>query len=88
MTSAAQAAALLVAVAAVLAATVVLGRTRSMRQALPVFLDLLTAAALLRLSTAPGWAALVVTAVVILLRRLAPVGIRTASASRRATSPR
>ena len=53
-----------------------------------MFLDLLTAAALLRLSTAPAWNALVVTAVVILLRRLAAVGIRTASVRRRATSPR
>ena len=88
MTSAADAAALLVAIAALLATAVVLGRTRSMRQALPVFLDLLTAAALLRLSAAPAWSALVVTAIVIVLRRLVTAGIRTASTTRRTTSTR
>jgi hypothetical protein len=70
--------ALLVGAAAVLAATLVLARTRSLRQALPVLLDLLTAAGLLRLAATPSWTTLGVTAVVIVLRRLVSVGLRTA----------
>jgi hypothetical protein len=76
-------AALAVVAAAILAGAVVLGRTRSLRQALPVLLDLLTAAGLLRLSVAPNWNALIVTAVVIALRRLTTAGIRTAFQVRR-----
>jgi hypothetical protein len=77
------AAALLTIAAAILAATVVLLRTGSLRQALPVLLDLLTAAGLLRLIATPTWGALAVTAIVIALRRLVTSGIRTASAARR-----
>jgi hypothetical protein len=76
-------AALVVVATAILAAAVVLGRTRSLRQALPVLLDLLTAAGLLRLSVGSSWSALAVTAVVIVLRRLTTSGIRTASRARR-----
>jgi hypothetical protein len=76
-------AALVVVAAAILAAAVVLVRTRSVRQGLPVLLDLLTASGLLRLSGAPSWDALAVTAVVIVLRRLTTAGIRTASQARR-----
>jgi hypothetical protein len=73
----------LVIAAAILAAALTLGATRSLRQALPVLLDLLTAAGLLRLSLTPTWSALTVTAVVIGLRRLTTAGIRTASTARR-----
>ena len=52
----------LVIAAAILAAALTLGATRSLRQALPVLLDLLTAAGLLRLSLTPTWSALTVTA--------------------------
>jgi hypothetical protein len=71
--------------AAIIAAALALGATRSLRQALPVLLDLLTAAGLLRLSLAPTWSALTVTAVVIGLRRLTTAGIRTASKARRSS---
>jgi hypothetical protein len=71
-------AALLVVAAAVVAAALVLARTRSMRQALPVLLDLFTAAGLLRLAATPSWTTLGVTAVVIVLRRLVSAGVRTA----------
>ena len=81
-------AALLVVAAAILAAAVVLVRIRSMRQALPVLLDLLTAAGLLRLAGAPAWSALAVTAIVIALRRLVTAGIQTASTARRTMAAR
>jgi hypothetical protein len=74
--------ALLTIAAAILAGALVLVRTRSLREALPVLLDLLTAAGLLRLAGSPSWSALAVTAIVIALRRLLTAGIRTAAASR------
>jgi hypothetical protein len=83
VTAAIGAAALATIAAAILAGALVLLRTRSLRQALPVLLDLLTAAGLLRLAAAPTWSALAVTAIVIVLRRLVTAGIRTASAARR-----
>jgi hypothetical protein len=69
--------------ASILAGALVLLRTRSLRQALPVLLDLLTAAGLLRIAAEPTWSGLAVTAIVIVLRRLVTAGIRTASAARR-----
>jgi hypothetical protein len=77
------AAALLPVVAAILVGALVLVCTRSLRQVLPVPLDLLPAAGLLRLAETPTWAALAVTVIVIALRRLVTSGIRTASAARR-----
>ena len=71
-------AALLVATAALVAAGTAFARTRSLSQALPVLLDLLTAAGLLRLAATPSWNVLAVTAIVIGLRRLVTAGIRTA----------
>ena len=61
-----------------IAGAVVLVRTRSLRQALPVLFDLLSAAGLLRLAAAPTWTGLAVTAIVIALRRLVSAGVRTA----------
>ena len=78
MTAAASTAALLVVAAAIVAGGVVLLRTRSLRQALPVLLDLVTAAGLLRLAGTPTWTSLAVTAIVIALRRLVSAGVRTA----------
>jgi hypothetical protein len=78
VTAAASTAALLVVAAAIVAGGVVLLRTRSLRQALPVLLDLLTAAGLLRLAATPTWTSLAVTATVIALRRLVSAGVRTA----------
>jgi hypothetical protein len=74
-------AALLVAGAAIVAAALVLARTRSLRQAVAVLLDLLTAAGLLRLAAAPTWPGLGVTVVVIVLRRLVGAGVRSAATS-------
>jgi len=83
VTAALSAAALLVAAAAIAAAAVVLVRTRSLRQALPVLLEFLTAAGLLRLAAAPTWAGLAVTVAVIVLRRLVNAGVRTAATAAR-----
>jgi hypothetical protein len=86
VTSVVGAAALLVVAASVVAGGIVLLRTRSLRQALPVVLDLLPAAGLLRLAAAPTWTGLAVTAIVIALRRLVSAGVRTAIGAAR-TSP-
>ena len=74
-------AALLVVAAALVSAAVVLIRTRELRRALPVLLDLLTAAGLIRLAGQPSWPVLATTAIVIVLRRLLTAGLRSASAS-------
>ncbi len=60
-------------------------RTRELRRALPVLLDLLTAAGLIRLAGQPSWPVLATTAIVIALRRLLTAGLQSASAS--ATRP-
>lgn len=78
MTAVVNAAALLVVAAAVAAGGTVLLHTRSLRQALPVLLDLLTAAGLLRLAATPTWTSLALTAIVVALRRLVSAGVRTA----------
>ncbi|GAB2686864.1 hypothetical protein [Thalassiella azotivora] len=64
------------AAAAVLCALLVLLRTRSWRVALPVLLDLLLAAGLLRLSGAQAWPSLVGAAVVVALRHVVVQGLR------------
>jgi hypothetical protein len=86
VTAVVDAAALIVVAAAILAGALALGGTRSVRQALPVLLDLLTAAGLLRLSVTPTWSALAVTAVVVALRRLTTAGLRRTAQARRSTS--
>jgi hypothetical protein len=78
VTAVVNAAALLVVAAAVAAGGTVLLHTRSLRQALPVLLDLLTAAGLLRLAATPTWTSLALTAIVVALRRLVSAGVRTA----------
>ena len=69
--------ALLVTAAALLAGLVALAATRRPAAALPVFLDLLVAAGLLRLVGEPSWQALATAASIILLRRLIGFGLRT-----------
>ena len=69
--------ALLVTAAALLAGLVALVTTRRPGAALPVFLDLLVAAGLLRLVGEPTWQALTTAATIILLRRLIGFGLRT-----------
>jgi uncharacterized membrane protein len=69
--------ALLVTVGALLAGLVALAATRRPAVALPVFLDLLVAAGLLRLVGEPSWQALATAAAIIALRRLIGFGLRT-----------
>lgn len=76
-----RAAALLCTVMGLLAAGGVLAVTRDVRQALPVLLEFLTAAGLLRLGTARGWQALAAAAAIVLVRRLLVVGLRTRPAA-------
>ena len=68
---------LLCAVFGLVCAAAVLVRTRSVEQALPVLLELLLAAGLLRLSQDVTWQTLATAAVVVVLRRLvAAYGLR------------
>ena len=79
--------ALLVTAAALLAGLVALAATRRPAAALPVLLDLLLAAGLLRLVGRPGWQALATAAAIVLLRRLIGFGLRTGERTRAATRP-
>lgn len=69
--------ALAVTAAALVAGLVALVTTRRPAAALPVFLDLLVAAGLLRLVGEPTWQALTTAAAVVALRRLISSGLRT-----------
>lgn len=75
MTATLDTAALLVSVAAFVAGAMVLARTADVPTGLGVFLDLLTAAGLLRLAGEPSANRLVGAAAVIALRKLATYGI-------------
>lgn len=75
--SAAATLALLVTAMALVAGLVALVATRRPAAALPVLLDLLVAAGLLRLVGQPSWQALATAAVVLVLRRLIGFGLRT-----------
>ncbi len=57
--------------------------TRRMTTALPVLLDLLLAAGLLRLSATASWQAIASAAAIVVIRKLATLGI---TAARRARS--
>lgn len=72
----------LLIVAAIAVFALVLLVTRDIRTALPVLLDLLVAAGLLRLSAPEvSWRALVTAAALIAIRRLAGWGLTTARAA-------
>ena len=79
--------ALLVTAAALLAGLVALVTTRRPAAALPVFLDLLVAAGLLRLVGEPTWQALATAAAIITLRRLIGFGLRTGGRTWATTRP-
>ena len=77
MTAATGAAALVCTVLALVCAAAVLARTRRLDQALPVLLDLLLAAGLLRLAHDPTWRAISTAAIIVALRKLVVVhGLR------------
>jgi hypothetical protein len=79
--------ALLVTAAALVAGLVALVATRRPAAALPVTLDLLTAAGLLRLVGEPGWPALATAAAILVLRRLIGLGLRTGGRTWTSTRP-
>jgi len=75
------AAALAVTAMGFAAAVVVLAATRAPRTALAVLLEFLLAAGLLRLAGG-SWAGLATAALILLVRRLAGAGLRTAADAR------
>lgn len=86
MTAAVTSASLLVTLAALLCSAAALLVTRRPAVALPVLLDLLLAASLLRLALRPAPAQLAGTALLVLVKRLVSVGIRLASEARTRTT--
>ena len=85
MTSTIDTVALLVTGAALLSAAATLLATRRVLTALPVLLDMLLAASLLRLTLHPTPGQLGGTALLVLVKRLASAGLRRATASRAGT---
>jgi hypothetical protein len=82
VTGLAGAAALVCTLLGLVSAAAVLARTRSARQALPVLLEFLMAAGLLRLTHDATWRVLATAAVVVGLRRLVlTYGVRPAQRS-------
>lgn len=84
MTAAVTTTALLITLAALISFGAALLVTRRVAIALPVLLDLLLAASLLRLSLQPSPAQLGGTALLVLVKRLASSGIRRATEARSA----
>ena len=73
----------LVVLAAIVVAGLVLVTTRNPYVALPVLLDFLLAAGLLRLSATASWGAIGGAALVIAIRKVAGIGIRAGRRARR-----
>jgi hypothetical protein len=82
MTAAVSGAVPLLVAAALFLALGVLGTTRSVPAALGVLLDLLLAAGLLHLLVVDSWPAIGSVALVVLVRKLAMVGIRFGRSTR------
>jgi hypothetical protein len=72
----------LVTAAAVIIGALVFTVTRRLTTALPVFLDLLLAAGLMRLSAGSSWAALATAATVVVIRKLVVLGLGSSVALR------
>jgi hypothetical protein len=70
-----------VTAAACAAGALVLVRTRRPAAALPVLLDLLLAAGLLRLAGDPDWRTIATAAAIVALRRLIGIGLRVGGRS-------
>ncbi len=85
--SAGAALALLVTATALAAGLVALVATRRPAAALPVLLDLLVAAGLLRLVGEPSWQALATAAAILVVRRLIGFGLRTGGHTWASTRP-
>ncbi|WP_249644673.1 hypothetical protein [Nocardia sputi] len=68
--------------AGVVLAALALVRTRSLSASLPILLDLLLVAGLLRLGAADSWRTIIAAATVVALRRLLTRSLRHAAAAR------
>lgn len=86
MTNLLLAGALLCTTAAVVSGLAVGVATRQLRVALPVLLELLLAAGLLRLSAGGTWTGIATAAVIVAVRKVAGTGIRSARAAAHLTS--
>ncbi len=75
--------ALLVSAAGVVTGVLVALSTRRLLDGLPVMLELLLAAGLLRLALLDSWVAIVSVALVVVVRKLAVSGIRLAASAGR-----
>jgi len=75
-------AALTVSAVALVSGVVVLISTRRLSAALPVLLDLLTAAGLLRLAADPSWQRIASAAAIVALRHLLVHGLRVEATTR------
>ncbi len=72
----------LLAIAGVVMSLLVLLRTRRLAVALPVLLDFLLAAGLLRLSASQTWTAIGSAAAIIIIRKVVTLGLKTGRAAR------
>ncbi|MFD4543602.1 hypothetical protein [Streptomyces bauhiniae] len=77
-----QAGAVLITGLGLVAAAAALRLTHSVRAALAVLLDFLTAAGLLRLAGEPSWVGIILAAAVIAMRKLLGASLRLSSANR------
>ncbi|CAL9336919.1 hypothetical protein SUDANB15_00182 [Streptomyces sp. enrichment culture] len=75
MTDALTAAALLITAAGILSAVTVCAMSRRIGHALPVLLDFLSAAGLVHLAADVSWNSILVAAAVIVVRKVAAIGI-------------
>lgn len=82
MIAALRTASLLLTAAALVCGGVALATTRRLSEALAVFLDVLTAAGLLRLAAAPTWRALATSAAIVALRHLGGAGLAAGQRAR------
>lgn len=81
-----QGAALLLTALGLLCAGLVLVRSRDVRQALPVLLEFLLAAGLLRLVHGATYQGLATTALIVVIRKLVSFGFSTGAATGRGSS--
>lgn len=79
MDAALQTAALLVSAAAVVVFLLAYAVTRSIRTALPLLLEFLMAAGLIRLARDPSWDSILLTVAIIAVRKMAAFGIAETS---------
>ncbi|WP_461066396.1 hypothetical protein [Streptomyces pseudoechinosporeus] len=75
MNAAIEAATLLITAVGVVSFLTAYAATRTIRSALPLLLEFLTAAGLIRLAGDPSWSSIVLTVAVIAVRKVAAFGV-------------